>query len=299
MRISKAQFLMEMRRWGYSRVLVAVALASGFTLNAQTFTDGFEAATLDPYWTIIQGPGTATLTNSEIHSGSEALQLTSTSSFPSNAAIAHDYGSDLSSGSFSVWMQGSQLCCYSGAAMQLHNSAGDGYVLIQQDGNNSTPSNFVVRVGRPGLPENDFQFTATAADWHLVEYDVSSGGVTFKFDGAAIFTDPSFTTFRYVYLTIWGGYGGTAYYDDFGATVNTSQYNLCFLYDPTKSVHSGSTLPVKLQLCDGTGNNLSSPTIALHSLSLTQTSSVTYGPVQAPGNANPDNDFRYDSSLGS
>jgi len=81
--------------------------------------------------------------------------------------------------------------------------------------------------------------------------------------------------------------------------VNSPHYNVCLLYDPTKAVKSGSTIPIKLQLCDATGNDLSSSGITLHAVSVTQVSSSISGDVQDSGNANPDNDFRFDSSLGS
>jgi hypothetical protein len=68
---------------------------------------------------------------------------------------------------------------------------------------------------------------------------------------------------------------------------------VCLLYDPTKAVKSGATLPVKLQLCDGSGNNLSSSSLTLHAVSITQTSTSISGEVQDSGNANPDNDFRF------
>jgi len=76
-------------------------------------------------------------------------------------------------------------------------------------------------------------------------------------------------------------------------------YNVCLLYDPTKAAKSGSTIPIKLQLCDGSGGqDLSSSSITAHAVSITQVSSLISGAVQDSGNANPDNDFRFDSSLG-
>ena len=75
-------------------------------------------------------------------------------------------------------------------------------------------------------------------------------------------------------------------------------YNTCLLYDPTKAVHSGAIVPIKLQLCDGSGNDLSSSSITLHATSITQASTSISGGVQDPGNSNPDNDFRFDSTLG-
>ncbi len=75
-------------------------------------------------------------------------------------------------------------------------------------------------------------------------------------------------------------------------------YNICLLYDPTKAVHSGATVPIKLQLCDGSGNDLSSSSINVHATSVTQTSTSISGTVQDSGTSNPDGDFRFDSTLG-
>jgi hypothetical protein len=93
-----------------------------------------------------------------------------------------------------------------------------------------------------------------------------------------------------------------AYYGDNAGsfTVTMSQpFQVCLLYDPTKAAQSGSTIPIKLQLCDVSGNNMSSSTIPLHASGVTKTSTSISGAVQSPGNANPDSDFRFDSSLGS
>jgi hypothetical protein len=76
-------------------------------------------------------------------------------------------------------------------------------------------------------------------------------------------------------------------------------YHVCLLYDPTKAAKSGSTIPIKLQICDGSGNDLSSSSITVHAVGLTQVSSSITGPVEDSGNANPDYDFRFDSTLGS
>lgn len=80
--------------------------------------------------------------------------------------------------------------------------------------------------------------------------------------------------------------------------VQGALYHVCLLYDSNKAVPSGATLPVKLQLCDGSGNDLSSASIVLHATGITRISTSITGPVQDSGNANPDNDFRFDSTLG-
>ena len=75
-------------------------------------------------------------------------------------------------------------------------------------------------------------------------------------------------------------------------------YHLCLLYDPFKIAKSGSTIPIKLQLCDVSGGNLSSPSIVLHAVSIKKVSNGTSGIVEDSGNANPDGDFRYDGGQG-
>lgn len=82
-------------------------------------------------------------------------------------------------------------------------------------------------------------------------------------------------------------------------TVSANQlYNTCLLYESTKAVHSGASLPIKLQLCDGNGHNLSSSGIAITAVSTTQVSNSISRPVQSSGNANLDGKFRFDATLG-
>jgi hypothetical protein len=78
----------------------------------------------------------------------------------------------------------------------------------------------------------------------------------------------------------------------------TVAYNVCPLYDQTKAVKSGATIPIKLQLCDAASANVSAPTTVLTAVRLVQVSGAATGEVEDAGNANPDDGFRYDASLG-
>ncbi len=75
-------------------------------------------------------------------------------------------------------------------------------------------------------------------------------------------------------------------------------YSMCPLFDTNKAVKSGATLPIKLQICNSAGGNLSSASLVIRATEITQVSTSISGPVEAAGNANPDNDFRYDPALG-
>ena len=72
---------------------------------------------------------------------------------------------------------------------------------------------------------------------------------------------------------------------------------VCLLYDPAKVKNAGSTVPIKLQLCTATGTNVSSPLISVQATAVTRTSSTVSGVPDDSGNANPDNFFRYDTTL--
>jgi hypothetical protein len=85
--------------------------------------------------------------------------------------------------------------------------------------------------------------------------------------------------------------GGSSFNGSTGSLTQNVQYAICAQYDQTRSVHGGATFPIKLQICDAAGNNLSSASIVLHATAILAASG-TAGPVQDSGNANPDNDFR-------
>lgn len=97
--------------------------------------------------------------------------------------------------------------------------------------------------------------------------------------------------------------GGLSIFDDAAGSPQTvsltgaGSSNICVAYDQTRSVHSGAAYPVKIELCDGAGNDLSSPAITVHATQVTSVSGFA-GLVDDAGNANPDNDFRFDSGLG-
>lgn len=88
-----------------------------------------------------------------------------------------------------------------------------------------------------------------------------------------------------------------------GRASNTAQliitYNICVQYDPTQVHKLGSTIPIKLQLCDAAGTNVSSVNVVVHAIFEQLVSGAVTGvPVLDSGNANPDNnDFRFDAGM--
>jgi hypothetical protein len=101
---------------------------------------------------------------------------------------------------------------------------------------------------------------------------------------------------------VWAANDGPGGEDNIYATTFTPpaaapQYDVCLLYDPLVAKKAGSAYLIKLQLCDSAGNNLSSASIPVHAVSVTRVSNNAPGPLDDTGNANPDFDFRYDSTL--
>lgn len=71
-------------------------------------------------------------------------------------------------------------------------------------------------------------------------------------------------------------------------------YGVCPLYDQTKAHKSGSTVPVKLRLCDAAGANLTSPNAVVRAVGVRLVSTAVWGAAEDAGSANPDSDFRFD-----
>ena len=123
----------------------------------------------------------------------------------------------------------------------------------------------------------------------------SSLGMATLASGQAAFTTSSLVLGSH---SITGQYSGDRISSASSASLTQNvEYGICPIYDQTRSVHSGATFPIKLQLCDANGNDLSSSAIIVHATSVNAVSGFS-GTPDASGNANPDNDFRFDPTLG-
>ena len=83
------------------------------------------------------------------------------------------------------------------------------------------------------------------------------------------------------------------------ATTTLSAYNICILYDPTHAVKSGAVIPIRFELCNSSGADISSSSIVVTATSVVQVSTQTTDTVEDAGNSNPDNNFRFSSTIGS
>jgi predicted extracellular nuclease len=77
------------------------------------------------------------------------------------------------------------------------------------------------------------------------------------------------------------------------------RFGVVALYDQAKAHNAGSTIPVRIQITDADGNNLSSPGTVVKALGISQDDDAEVGELSpAPSTANPDSNFRFDASLG-
>ncbi len=73
----------------------------------------------------------------------------------------------------------------------------------------------------------------------------------------------------------------------------TVAYGQCLLFDQTKAYKAGSTIPIKLNLCNAAGANVSSSSVALVAKAVYLVSTSAPGPLADSGNANADYQFRF------
>ena len=79
----------------------------------------------------------------------------------------------------------------------------------------------------------------------------------------------------------------------------TVGYGVVALYDQSKSVKRGATIPIKIRLVDANGANVSSPAIVVSALKLVIVGGgASDAIISDQNNANGDGNFRYDASLG-
>ena len=83
-----------------------------------------------------------------------------------------------------------------------------------------------------------------------------------------------------------------------GSSTYSVAYGICLLFDNTRSVQSGSTVPIRIALCDSNGNDVSTSAVVVQAVSLTQVSTSASAVLESPGSSNPDGNFRFDPTLG-
>jgi Bacterial Ig-like domain (group 3)/Galactose oxidase, central domain len=130
---------------------------------------------------------------------------------------------------------------------------------------------------------------------NFMDGSITLATVPLSFSGQVAFTTSALAVNSH---TISAVYSGDANFNGSSGSLSQGVSNgICVLYDQTRSVKSGATFPIKLQLCDANGSDVSSSAVVLHATQVTSVSGFS-GPPTFPGDANPDADFRFDTTLG-
>lgn len=119
--------------------------------------------------------------------------------------------------------------------------------------------------------------------------------VTLSSAGTATFSTSALTVNSHSITAVYSGDGH--FNGSSGSLTQQVSFGICVLYDQTKSKNSGAVFPIRVFLCDAHGNDVSSSAIVLHATQVVNISGFSGSP-QSPGNANPKNNFRFDSTLG-
>ena len=169
----------------------------------------------------------------------------------------------------------------------------------------SSTSTTVASSANPSVFGQSVTFTATVSPES--GSGTPTGTVSFN-DGAATLSTGTLSSGQASFTTsslsvgshnITAAYGGDSNFtgSTSAALTQNVEYSICVLYDQSKAVHGGATFPIKVALCDANGVDVSSSTIVLNAKAVTMASGFS-GTPDSPGNANPDNDFRFDGTLG-
>ena len=88
------------------------------------------------------------------------------------------------------------------------------------------------------------------------------------------------------------------WFAEFEIAADAPIYTTQTMFDQSRSYKLGSVVPIRLQLLDANGANVSSPSVTPTATALVHKDNTASATVTDAGNSNPDNAFRYDAALG-
>lgn len=191
------------------------AIAIPSALAQAVFTDDFEAATLNAFWTPFLSPGsTAGPSSAQAHTGNQSLRLTTplTSSVTKTAGVRHLF-SPATYGRVSVWLNDTGAGISSSNYFTLHTGP---FALgtWDYDLGPSTGGQYVLNA--PGLSTNTGVLRTPG--WHHFVIEVSPTASVLKVDGTTVYSGPGGVPLPEVQLEMHAPYwrpGFTVYFDDF------------------------------------------------------------------------------------
>ena len=184
--------------------LLLSLLAGSATSSQAQFSDSFEAATLNQFWTPYQNSGSVTISSGRVHTGVRSLALNSfNTSIPKNIGVIHDFGQRVH-GTFSVWVwdSGAGLLSANAVGVWARNRATQeslGIFTLDHDLGPTDGGNFYYSA--PLAPQ-----TATTVDrrqaWHLFRITALADSVSLSINNQVIYTAPVGFSFDAIELEI-------------------------------------------------------------------------------------------------
>jgi hypothetical protein len=206
--------------------LLLFVVTGSYSLPAQaaiSYSDDFEAATLDPFWSTVAINGSITHpSTTEIHGGSQSVQFNVGTGSQKDVELYHAFATP-QFGRASVFAFDAYADQFSGAGyvqLSLSNSIlGESVAYVTAWDFDFGPGNggdYVYGVGS-AIP---FAFSGIdrTRDWHEFEIDVQATYTSISIDGIEVYSGAGGNPFDRVTLLMYGpGFRqeGSAYFDDF------------------------------------------------------------------------------------
>lgn len=182
-------------------LLSAVTVSASFETGS--FTDGFEAATIDPSWTKINQNTTTTLQASVVHSGAQAVQFTTTTAGQKQAHLEHVFAQK-QYGTVSVWVRDPKQYIYFSLGLS-NTDTGSTWSIGVQDWDYSA---YYSVAGKTSF--------ARTVGWHRFVIEMGETSIRALIDGQVVYSGAGGQQFNKVALNMSGpGSTGTVYFDDF------------------------------------------------------------------------------------
>jgi len=187
------------------------------------YIDGFEAGTLNPFWSTNLQSGSITLSTAQAHSGSQSAQFSTTSTGSNmTAQLFHSFSSP-TFGSASVWIYdtGAGVSSSNYIGFEVSNQINIiGYLTTFdygfQGGGPGRGDQYDYQAF-PGLSNAATGITRTLA-WHQFTISDTLQALTLMVDGTTVYTGAGGTPFNQITLNMNGPSfrpGWTSYFDDF------------------------------------------------------------------------------------
>lgn len=210
-------------------LILLLGVAGEQSADAQSFSDGFEVSSFNPFWTTREQSGSVALSTDQSHNGSQSAKFSSTSGDQREIHLTHVFSSP-TKGHFTIYFYDAapgqetlyeQLDLYNSNTTDLATIGTqdfDAYCYTAQLYNYNT----AVQQG-PNAPCGVFPQTSTTnvgrtLGWHKLEINVTASSVSHSIDGTQVFSaagDYSFDTIDVVVSGPFWRPNTTAYFDDF------------------------------------------------------------------------------------